>query len=325
MDNCKQIEKLLSAYADGELNERQKALVEQHVANCPHCAALLDEYLALNAAIADCAFKAPEGFAERVLQAVEKEQQAPVIKQGRGVRFGKVAPWIGIGAAALLCVSIASSSLVKFVTQHLIDVGDAVETTAGDLFEDSPNAPSQNESPSPNAPSEFDTQEEAATYDEPTYDSPTYDSPTYDEPTYESPTYEETFAESMEQVTSTPVVEGTVPPAEDSDGAQDAVPDDTPEVTKPELEMPTEATAPETDRITQPQTQPETEKQPAPETEAPEVQTQAPAEQDSVTDIYVESAPESATSGFFARIWQAIEAFFDKLWQAVSRLFGGDT
>ncbi len=310
MDKCKQIEKLLSAYADGELNEQQKTLVAQHVAHCPHCAALLDEYLALNAAIADCAVQAPEGFTERVMQAVEHEQKTPLKPQGRGVRLGKIASFVGVGVAALLCVSIASSSLVKYVTKHLVDAGDAVETTAGDLFEESPDdAPSDDESPSMNAPSVPDTQEEAAT-----------EAPTYESPTYEEPTYEETLAESMEYVTTTPVVGGTEPPAEDSDGAQDVVPDETPEVTKPELEIPTEEPVPETDGITQPETQPETIN-PAPETEA---QTQAPADQEPVTEAYTEPVLESTPSGFFARIWQAVEAFFDKLGQALSRLFGGE-
>ena len=43
MQDCKQIEEMLEAYADGELNKEQAALVAQHVANCPHCKALLDE------------------------------------------------------------------------------------------------------------------------------------------------------------------------------------------------------------------------------------------------------------------------------------------
>ncbi|NOZ55889.1 MAG: hypothetical protein GXO73_03740 [Calditrichaeota bacterium] len=39
---CRKVEKLLPAYVDGELSERVSARVEQHLATCSHCAALLE-------------------------------------------------------------------------------------------------------------------------------------------------------------------------------------------------------------------------------------------------------------------------------------------
>lgn len=38
---CERIEELLSAYLEGELNPRDKAIVENHLTGCPDCAALL--------------------------------------------------------------------------------------------------------------------------------------------------------------------------------------------------------------------------------------------------------------------------------------------
>jgi anti-sigma factor RsiW len=41
---CTQARKHLSAYQDGALSERQRVQVREHVAQCPHCAALAAEY-----------------------------------------------------------------------------------------------------------------------------------------------------------------------------------------------------------------------------------------------------------------------------------------
>ncbi len=300
MDNCKQIEKLLSAYADGELNEQQKALVAQHVAHCPHCAALLDEYLALNAAIADCAVQAPEGFTERVMQAVEREQKAPVKPQGRGVRLGRIAPFVGIGVAAVLCISIVSSSLVRYVTKNLVDNDYVSEQVTEALGGQAPSDPWYDESLEAVAPQES---MEAATVPA-TDDECESLADTNEETVLESPTCEQTE------------MEGIYP-------EQDPTPETIPETMQPE-------TIPET---MQPETIPET----IPETVQPETdgvrdETQAPVESEqpeepeteAATPEAIAPAPEDAPSGFFARIWQAVEAFFEKLLQSISRLFGGD-
>ena len=286
MDNCKQIEKLLSAYADGELNEQQKALVAQHVAHCPHCAALLDEYLTLHAAIADCAVQAPEGFTERVMQAVKREQAAPAKPQGRGVRLGRIAPFVGVGVAAVLCISVVSTSLVKYVIKNLSDndyVSDQVTDATGGQ-----------------APSD----------------------PWYDESS-EAPVPEE----SMEDATlpATDVECGSL-----ADTNEETVPESpTYEQTEMEGVYPEQDPAPETLPETIPETIPETVH---PETEEAKDEIQAPAENEQIKEPETEAAtPEASTpapkdesSGFFARILQAVEAFFEKLLQAISRLFGGD-
>ena len=312
MKDCKQIEDLLEAYADGELNKEQAALVAQHVANCPHCKALLDEYLALNAAIADCAMQAPEDFAERVMAAVDREKAVNVKPQGRGVRLGKIAPFVGIGVAAMLCLSIASSSLVKFVTNHFADPDISVETSAGELLDPvSPADSVQDESPTMQSPTTPEIEQEGGSYD----DIVETEAPEYDEPTLESPTYEETAMEGVESVTNAPP-EDTIPPMEEGVQEPDSMPVQT-EAASTE-DAPTEAPAPETEVVLKPesvQTTPDFEEQP----------TEAPEEQVPETEPVINAAPENAAnSGFFARIWQAVEAFIEKLWQAISRLFGGE-
>ena len=312
MDNCEKIREMLEAYADGELTEQKKALVEQHVAHCPHCAALLDEYLALNAAIADCAVQAPEGFAERVSQAIRNQPQAPVRTKKTGVRLGKIAPWIGIGVAALLCVSIASSSLVRFVTKNLADPDFSVDSSAGELQAPVPPAESaQEENPTMESPTLPETEQEGGSLD----NAADPEEPTYEAPTYEEPTYEETERGSVEQVTTTPATG-------ESGDEQVGIPEQPTEaVTQPESQepvtsAPTNKQETEADGVTAPELIAPT---PEPETEA--LETQAPAPQESATDA---DADQAAPSGFFARVWQAIVSFFERLWQAVTRLFGGN-
>lgn len=310
MDNCEKIREMLEAYADGELTDAQKALVEQHVAHCPHCAALLDEYLALNATIADCAVQAPEGFAERVSQAIRNEPQAPVRPEKTGVRLGKIAPWIGIGAAALLCVSIASSSLVKFVTKNLADPDISVDSSAGALEAPVPPAESANEeSPTMESPALPETEQAGGSLD----NAADPEEPTYEEPTYEAPTYEETARDSVEHVTTTPATDNS----EDEQGSISEQPTEAltqPEQQEPVTAAPTDKVETEVEGVAKPETI-----TPTPETA--ELETQAPVQQESATNA---EADQAQPSGFFARVWQAIASFFERLWQAVSRLFGGD-
>ncbi len=42
--NCKDLEVLLSAYADGELAETHRDFIEEHLAGCSECRAALEEY-----------------------------------------------------------------------------------------------------------------------------------------------------------------------------------------------------------------------------------------------------------------------------------------
>lgn len=304
MKDCKQIEELLEAYADGELNETQKAYVEQHVANCPQCKAVLDEYLALNAVIADCTMQAPEGFTERVAAAIKQEKAAAAKPQGKGVRLGRIAPLIGIGVAAMLCLSVASSTLVKFVVENLADPDISVETSAGQLLEPAlPNEQENEGQPPVNAPTEADTDEECGTVEELVTEQESMEAPLSTE------TMAETAADSAEYATTVPGMEGTEPPAENSDGMLETVPVQDPEETRQEaVESIHEST-----------------EQPAPETEMREQLTEEPIEQEPVPDEAVTDSvsEDAASAGFFARIWQAIQSFFETLRQAISRLFGG--
>ena len=304
MQDCKKIEQLLAAYADGELNEKQKALIEQHVATCPHCKALLGEYLALNEALASCTVQAPEGFADRVMDAVEKQKTAVPKSVGRGVRLGRIAPFMGVAAAAVICISVAGTALVKYVIENL-DGSDLVQT---------PNAPMEE------VATELATEEvktEAETVGEPETEYEQLESAMPEdtaEETVGDTDWENAEPEGTQPESSYP--EGIYPEGTDE---KDDAPADSAEVTTPVTEgLPVE-TIPETDA---PETAvPETEKAP---TEAPEeAPTQAP-EKDSALGTQEAPVPEDAASGgLLARVWNAVVEFFESLFEGLKRLFGG--
>ena len=304
MQDCSKIEQLLAAYADGELSEEQKALVEQHVATCPHCKALLGEYLALNQAIEACAVQAPEGFADRVMDAVEKQKTAAPKSVGRGVRLGRIAPFMGVAAAAVICISVAGTALVKYVIENL-DGSDLVQT---------PNAPMEE------VATELATEEvktEAETVGEPETEYEQLESAAPEdtaEETVGDTDWENAEPEGTQPESSYP--EGIYPDGTDE---KDDAPADSAEVTTSVTAgLPVE-TSPETDA---PETAvPETEEAP---TQAPEeAPTEAP-EKDSALGTQEAPVPEDAASGgWLARVWNAVVEFFESLFEGLKRLFGG--
>lgn len=306
MQDCKKMEQLLAAYADGELSEKQKELVEQHVATCPHCKALFSEYLALNDALARCAVPAPEGFADRVMDAVQKQKTAAPGSVGRGVRLGRIAPFMGVAAAAVICVSVAGTALVKYVIENL-DGSDLVQT---------PNAPMEE------VATELATQESG--------DGVKTEAETVGEPETEYEQLESAVPEESAKDTDweNAEPEGTQDEGTQSEGIypegteeKDDAPSDSAEVTTSATAgMPVE-TVPETDA---PETAlPETEEAPtqAPKTE--EAPTEAP-EKDSALGTQDSPVTENAASdGWLARVWNAVVEFFESIFEGLARLFGG--
>jgi anti-sigma factor RsiW len=85
MTRCYRFEKLLTAYADGELSERRVRAVERHVSGCDHCARELDSIRASDRILRGAGV--PGGAPERwvqfrrsldvALDAVDREARRP--------------------------------------------------------------------------------------------------------------------------------------------------------------------------------------------------------------------------------------------------------
>jgi len=72
--DCKHIWRELSNYLDGEIPTDLRRDIEAHVAQCRHCAALLDSTHNLIVLIADeRRFELPVGFSARLRKRLERE------------------------------------------------------------------------------------------------------------------------------------------------------------------------------------------------------------------------------------------------------------
>ena len=103
--NCAEMNLLLHAYADGELDVVRSLEVEQHVKNCPACAKKIDSLKTLQSAFkqSDLAYSAPVSLRRSVRQIArpseDREARLPRDLQW----FWK---WLSIGATAVAILAI---------------------------------------------------------------------------------------------------------------------------------------------------------------------------------------------------------------------------
>ena len=72
--DCKHVWREISNYLDGDLDPSVLASVEEHLANCRHCAAVLDSTRNILYLIADeRTFALPLGFSDRLRARLESE------------------------------------------------------------------------------------------------------------------------------------------------------------------------------------------------------------------------------------------------------------
>jgi anti-sigma factor RsiW len=106
---CDDVERLVEAYADGELALERALAVETHLADCAACTARLDRTRALTRALqAAPYFRAPEGLADRLratppAAVATAARRQPEPTQPRHRRWQ---PWL-VSAASLAVVSLA--------------------------------------------------------------------------------------------------------------------------------------------------------------------------------------------------------------------------
>jgi anti-sigma factor RsiW len=72
--DCKHVWREISNYIDGDLDPSVRASMEEHLAHCHHCAAILDSTHNILYLIADeRTFALPIGFSERLRARLESE------------------------------------------------------------------------------------------------------------------------------------------------------------------------------------------------------------------------------------------------------------
>jgi len=74
MKNCVGIADLLCAYADGELPESNKKIVEDHLAICENCSAILKMYSEISSSVSDTSVPAPDALRIGVMNRIQGEK-----------------------------------------------------------------------------------------------------------------------------------------------------------------------------------------------------------------------------------------------------------
>lgn len=72
--NCKHVWKQISNYLEGSVSPELRDSIEQHLANCRHCAAVLDSTRNILYLVADArTFVLPVGYSERLHARLQQE------------------------------------------------------------------------------------------------------------------------------------------------------------------------------------------------------------------------------------------------------------
>ena len=103
---CKRVSALISEYIDNELDDDTAAAVASHIESCADCRQLYDEICAVCRAVSEAGeAQVPNGLHERIMDSVRAQKRA--------LRRRKVVTYLGLGVAAMLCISVMSSTLIQ--------------------------------------------------------------------------------------------------------------------------------------------------------------------------------------------------------------------
>ena len=105
-----ELHSLVGAYALDALDERERAAYEQHLAECPTCAAEVREFQATAARLGEAVSASPPaGLREAVLAAARRTpQQRPVVTVVPTSRWRRYAPSLLAAAAVLVVASVVA-------------------------------------------------------------------------------------------------------------------------------------------------------------------------------------------------------------------------
>ncbi|MDR3765543.1 MAG: zf-HC2 domain-containing protein [Butyricicoccus sp.] len=136
MPNCEYFEELCSSSLDGELTRAQKRELEAHLAECPACAAYLEDLKLMRTAWEDLKEPLPEQLHEKIMGSILEEAQSKVTPIEKKKRRPPVFTMIAAAAACVMLVmSGAVNDLLGGVKVENSSTG-AADTASGAAMED---------------------------------------------------------------------------------------------------------------------------------------------------------------------------------------------
>ena len=103
MSNCEKYLDMISAYADGELTENEKAELEAHLETCSECRSILEIYSAISSEMAIDTEEVPEGFSDGVMKKVAVYEKKAKTRRKNLRIAGR---WIGVAACIAVIVAV---------------------------------------------------------------------------------------------------------------------------------------------------------------------------------------------------------------------------
>ena len=107
--DCTRVMQLISAYADGELEPRRRADVEQHLRTCPKCASALENISLLKSAMGQESLhhRAPMALHDKILELIDEAASGPASEPTREPRPTWRWGWIAVAAAVLIGIGLS--------------------------------------------------------------------------------------------------------------------------------------------------------------------------------------------------------------------------
>ena len=141
MPNCEYFEELCSSSLDGELTRAQKRELEAHLAECPACAAYLEDLKLIRTAWGDLKEPLPEQLHEKIMSGILEEAQSKVVPIEKKKRRPPVFTMIAAAAACVMLVmSGAANDLLGGVKVENSSTGVADTATGGAAMEEIPES-----------------------------------------------------------------------------------------------------------------------------------------------------------------------------------------
>ena len=131
MTNCEKIQEMISAMLDGEVLESDRVAIEAHIASCPDCAAMYEDFSSLSEAISEDCAEIPAGLHSKIMKGIRtsSKPRKPLIIQLRPYMSAAACLIVAVGAVFAFRVGDTGFSM-KSAADASVAAGTPAATAA---------------------------------------------------------------------------------------------------------------------------------------------------------------------------------------------------